>query len=124
MKFDNLLRDYINDNRQLQAVDEPKPFSVKYIKGYDQHLEPDDFAVNDMVDWKIVNATGDGRFMVKLNFSVPEYVSTSEGSPDLIELNFGKGDYFVNSHHGQPLEEDVIVVKRIVPQVMAGTETL
>ena len=62
MKFNNSLKDKMNDKRKLQAADEPKPFSVRYIKGYDKDSDPDDFAANDMVGWEIVDATGDGRF--------------------------------------------------------------
>jgi hypothetical protein len=48
-------------------VETAKPFMVRYYKGYER-LDTD-YDVNDLVEWKVVNATEDGKFVVFLDFS-------------------------------------------------------
>jgi len=109
MMFDDLLVDSINGARKLAGKDEHLPFEAFYYKGF-QKVEPE-FAENDMVDWKLVNATGD-KMHVQLNFTHPLWVSGSD-FPCEIGLYFGNGTSFKNSGYGQPLEKNVLYRKRL-----------
>jgi hypothetical protein len=48
-------------------VDTAEPFTVRFYKGYER--VDADHDVNDLVEWKVVNATEDGKFVVFLDFS-------------------------------------------------------
>jgi hypothetical protein len=68
-----------------------------------------------MVDWKVINATGD-TMEILLNFTKPVWVAAGD-EPCIVDVYFGTGKYFKNSAFGEPMERD-FHFRKVLPSIL------